>query len=154
MTIKIGDKAPDFELPSDGGGNIELKDFEGKKLLLYFYPKDSTPGCTKQAKALRDAKDILEAKNVAVLGMSKDSVKRHDNFIAKYELNFPLASDIDGDILEKYGVWVEKNTFGRKYMGIERTSYLIDEKGIIRHVWRKVKVKNHLDDVLKALEEE
>lgn len=150
-TLKPGSRAPAFTLPADGGGKISLKDFKGKKLVLYFYPKDDTPGCTTEACDFRDNMSSLKRQGVAVLGISKDGVARHDKFKAKYELNFPLAADEDGAVCEKYGVWVEKKNYGKTYMGIERATFLIDENGVVRQIWRKVKVKGHVDDIKTAL---
>ncbi|HRE41509.1 MAG TPA: thioredoxin-dependent thiol peroxidase [Ignavibacteria bacterium] len=146
--LKPGDKAPDFKLPADDGKTYSLKDFKGKKLILYFYPKDDTDGCTKEACAFRDNIKKFTVKNTTVIGVSKDSIKSHTKFKDKYELNFPLLSDETGDILEKYGVWKEKSMYGRKYMGIERTTFLIDEKGKIEKIWEKVKVPGHIETLL------
>jgi peroxiredoxin Q/BCP len=152
MSLQPGDAAPDFDLPSDGGGHLRLADFKGKKLVLYFYPKDDTSGCTSEAQAFTAAADDFKAAGAAVVGVSKDSVKSHDKFKAKYELNFPLGSDAEGKAVEAYGVWVEKSMYGRKYMGIERATYLIDGQGRIAKVWRKVKVTGHAAEVLKAVQ--
>lgn len=151
--IKEGDKAPDFTLPADGNREIGLKDFSGRPLVLYFYPKDDTPGCTQESCDFRDNMKAFEKLGVQVLGISRDSVKRHDNFKKKYDLNFPLLSDEDQAVCESYGVWVEKSMYGRKYFGIERSTFLIDEKGIINHIWRKVKVKGHVDEVRQAADD-
>ena len=154
MTVlKEGDKAPDFSLPADGGQTVSLADYKGKTFVLYFYPKDSTPGCTIESCAFRDHLTEFNKSGIAVIGASKDSVKRHDNFKEKNGLNFPLISDEDGELCEKYGVWVEKNLYGKKYMGIERSTFLIDGNGVIRHIWRKVKVKGHVEEVLKTAAE-
>jgi len=153
MTLQPGDAAPDFDLPSDGGGQVRLADFKGKKLVLYFYPKDDTSGCTSEAQAFTAAADDFKKAGAVVVGVSKDSVKSHDKFKAKYELNFPLGSDAEGKAVEAYGVWVEKSMYGRKYMGIERATYLIDGAGRIAKVWRKVKVTGHAAEVLKAVGE-
>jgi thioredoxin-dependent peroxiredoxin len=150
MSVDVGDKAPDFTLPTDGGGEISLKDLKGKTVVLYFYPKDDTSGCTAEACAFRDALPDFSEVDAEIIGISKDPVKKHDKFKDKYDLNFPLASDEDGTVCEAYGTWVEKSMYGRKYMGIERATLLIDGKGVIREVWRKVKVPGHADDVLKA----
>ncbi|MBO6782436.1 MAG: thioredoxin-dependent thiol peroxidase [Alphaproteobacteria bacterium] len=150
MSVNEGDKAPAFSMPTDGGGNIALKDLKGRNVVLYFYPKDSTPGCTKEACAFRDLMPDFSKVDADIIGVSKDSVKRHDNFKAKHELPFTLASDEDGDVCERYGVWVEKSMYGRKFMGIERATFLIDGKGKVRKVWRKVKVAGHADEVLEA----
>ncbi|MBC6440391.1 MAG: thioredoxin-dependent thiol peroxidase [Rhodospirillales bacterium] len=145
-----GDDASDFEAPTDGGGSLSLSSLKGKNVVLYFYPKDDTPGCTKEACCFRDNMADLADAGTVVVGVSKDSVKRHDNFKAKYELNFQLVSDEDGSICEAYGVWVEKKNYGRTYMGIERATFLISADGKIAEVWRKVRVNGHVDAVTKA----
>ncbi len=150
MTLNPGDKAPAFDLPINGGGALSLKSLKGKAVVLYFYPKDSTPGCTTEAKDFRDLHKDFEKAGATVVGASKDSVKRHDNFIAKNDLPFDLLSDEEGSLCDAYGVWVQKKLYGREYMGIERATFLIDAKGVIRHVWRKVKVKGHAAEVLEA----
>jgi peroxiredoxin Q/BCP len=150
MTLNIGDKAPNFSLPANGGKTISLSDYAGKNIVLYFYPKDSTPGCTTEAKDFTSLKADFEDANTVILGMSKDTVKRHDNFIAKQELAIDLVSDEEGKSIEEFGVWVEKSMYGKKYMGIERATFLIDGSGEIREIWRKVKVKGHADAVLEA----
>lgn len=148
--LKTGDKAPDFTLPSDGGGTIKLSDFQGRKVVLYFYPKDDTPGCTTESCNFRDSLEDFNAISAQIIGISKDSVAKHDKFKAKYALNFPLASDENGDVCERYGVWTEKSMMGKKYMGIERSTFLIDEQGKIAAIWRKVKVEGHAEAVKKA----
>src|SRR5665648_28484 len=150
MSVDVGDKAPSFTLPADGGGKVSLKDLEGKIVVLYFYPKDDTSGCTAEACAFRDALPDFSKVKAQVLGISRDPVKSHDKFKAKYDLPFPLASDEDGKVCEAYGTWVEKSMYGRKYMGIERATFLIDGNGVVRNVWRKVKVPGHAAEVLKA----
>ena len=150
MTIKIGDKAPDFDLPTDGGGTLSLKDLKGKKVVLYFYPKDSTPGCTTEAQDFRDFHKDYARLGAIIVGASKDSVKSHDNFKAKQSLPFALLADTEGVLCDAYGVWVEKKLYGRTYMGIERATFLIDEKGVVREIWRKVKVKGHAEAVLES----
>ena len=150
MSVNEGEKAPDFSMPTDGGGSVSLKDLKGKAVVLYFYPKDSTPGCTKEACGYRDLMPDFSKVDAEIIGVSKDSVKRHDNFKAKYELPFLLASDEAGDVCERYGVWVEKSMYGKKFMGIERATFLIDAKGKVRNVWRKVKVPGHVEEVLEA----
>jgi peroxiredoxin Q/BCP len=150
MSLDVGAKAPDFTMPTDGGGTVRLADLRGKPVVLYFYPKDDTPGCTTEACGFRDAMPDFSKIDAAIVGVSKDSAAKHDKFKAKYELPFTLASDEDGAACEAYGVWVEKNMYGRKYMGIERATFLIDAKGVIRGVWRKVKVKGHVEAVLEA----
>jgi len=155
MTLKSGDKAPAFSLPaslpSGGGGTFSLKDLKGKKVVLYFYPKDMTSGCTVEAEAFRDAKAKFSRAGAVIVGASKDSVKRHDKFKEKHGLNFALVSDAEGSLCEDYGVWKKKSMYGRSYMGIERSTFLIDEKGRIGEIWRKVKVKDHADAVLAAV---
>ena len=152
VELKIGDIAPDFKLPADGGTEISLSDYKGQKAILYFYPKDDTPGCTKQACGFTENLSTLNKINAAVIGASKDSVAKHDKFKAKYDLNFPLVSDENSDICERYGVWKEKSMYGKTYMGIERTTFLIDENGKIEHIWAKVKVPGHIDDVIATIE--
>ncbi|MBT4906962.1 MAG: thioredoxin-dependent thiol peroxidase [Rhodospirillaceae bacterium] len=151
MSVKEGGKAPAFSMPTDGDGKLALKDLKGRPVILYFYPKDSTPGCTTEACDFRDLTPDFSKIDAEIVGVSKDSVKRHDNFKAKHELPFSLVSDEDGDVCERYGVWVEKNMYGRKFMGIERATFLIDAKGVVRKIWRKVKVKGHAEDVLEAV---
>ena len=151
MTVNVGDKAPDFDLPTDGDGALRLSSLKGKKVVLYFYPKDSTPGCTVEAKDFRDRIKDFENAGAVVVGASKDSVKRHDNFKAKNGLPFQLVSDGEGTLCDDYGVWVEKKLYGRAYMGIERATFLIDGNGAVREIWRKVKVKGHADAVLEAV---
>ena len=151
MSLNIGDKAPMFNLPANGGGSINLADYAGKKVVLYFYPKDDTPGCTTEAKDFTAAIADFEGAGAVVIGMSKDTAAKHDKFVDKHDLKVKLASDEDGGTIEAYGVWVEKNMYGRKYMGIERATFLIDEKGTVREVWRKVKVKGHVDAVLESV---
>ncbi len=153
MSLEVGDKAPNFNLPTDGGGNISLKDLKGETVILYFYPKDDTPGCTKEACGFRDALPEFSKAKAKVIGVSKDPVKKHDKFKEKFDLTFPLASDEDGAVCEAYGAWVEKSMYGRKYMGIDRSTFLIDGKGVIRGIWRKVKVPGHVDEVLKAAQD-
>jgi peroxiredoxin Q/BCP len=150
MTAEIGQPAPDFTLPCDED-TVSLADFRGKRVVLYFYPKDDTSGCTSQAKALRDDYHLLAAKNAEVLGVSRDSVASHIKFRAKHSLPFRLGADVDGKVCEDYGVWKEKSMYGKTYMGIERSTFLIDENGIIRAIWRKVKVASHVADVVKDL---
>jgi peroxiredoxin Q/BCP len=152
MSLEVGDKAPDFSLPADGGGKVALKDFKGKAVVLYFYPKDDTSGCTAEACAFRDQLPEFGKATAAVIGVSRDSVASHDKFKAKFKLPFPLASDEDGKVCQAYSVWAEKSMYGRKYMGIERSTFLIDGKGVIRNIWRKVKVPGHAEEVLEAAE--
>jgi peroxiredoxin Q/BCP len=150
MSLKPGDKAPDFALPTDGGGKLSLSKLKGKKVILYFYPKDDTSGCTAEACGFRDNLPKFGKTDAVVIGVSRDSVASHDKFKNKHELPFTLASDEDGKVCEAYGTWVEKSMYGRKYMGIERATFLIDDKGVIRNVWRKVKVGGHVEEVLAA----
>ena len=149
--IEAGDKAPAFKGVTDGGGSLSLKDLKGKKVVLYFYPKDMTPGCTTEAEGFRDAAKDFAKCGAEIVGVSKDSVKRHDNFKAKYDLPFALISDEDGAICEAYGVWQEKSMYGRTSMGIVRSTFLIDGSGTIAVVWPKVKVPGHAEAVLEAV---
>ena len=153
MPLQSGDKAPTFTLPGNGETSISLEDYQGKNVVLYFYPKDDTPGCTTEAKDFTSAIDEFSDANTVVIGMSKDTVAKHDKFIAKHDLQVLLASDEDGKVIEDYGVWVEKNMYGRKYMGIERATYLIDASGVIQTIWRKVKVKGHAEAVFEATQQ-
>ncbi len=148
--VEVGKKAPAFKMAADGGGTVALKDLKGRKVVLYFYPKDDTPGCTKEACGFRDALPDFTRIDATVIGVSKDSVAKHDKFKAKYELPFTLASDENGSVCEAYGTWVEKSMYGKKYMGIERATFLIDETGVVRGEWRKVKVPGHVEAVLEA----
>jgi thioredoxin-dependent peroxiredoxin len=150
MSVQIGDKAPDFTLPTDGNGTVKLADLKGKKVVLYFYPKDDTSGCTAEACGFRDALPDYSGAGAVVIGISKDSVASHDKFKKKHDLPFILASDAGSDVCEKYGTWVEKSMYGRKYMGIERCTFLLDEQGVVRGAWRKVKVPGHVAEVLKT----
>ena len=149
--IAVGERAPDFTLPADDGRKISLRDLRGKKVVLYFYPKDDTPGCTKEACSFRDNLARVTTKGAVVLGVSRDDAKSHVKFKDKYHLNFPLLSDDRGSVTEAYGVWKKKNLYGREYFGIERTTFLIDEAGNIARIWPKVKVEGHTDEVLAAL---
>ena len=153
MSVEEGKKAPDFTAPTDGAKSLKLSDLRGKPVVLYFYPKDDTPGCTTEACSFRDSAPDFKKLKTQVVGISKDSVARHDKFKAKYGLNFPLVSDEDGKICEKYGTWVEKSLYGRKYMGIDRATFLIDKSGVVARIWRKVKVAGHVDEVQAALKE-
>lgn len=145
-----GSEAPDFELPRDGGGTLRLSDLRGKPVVLYFYPKDDTSGCTSQAIDFSEHRKEFDALGIAIVGMSPDSRKSHDKFKAKHNLTIDLVSDPDKNVLQEYGVWVEKSMYGRKYMGVERTTFLIDPDGKIAEVWRKVKVPGHVTTVLEA----
>jgi len=151
MSLDAGSLAPDFTAPTDGGGSITLSALRGKNVIIYFYPKDDTPGCTKEACAFHAAEADFSGADAVVLGVSKDSAASHDKFKAKYALGFPLIADIDGAICEAFGVWVEKLNYGKKYMGIERSTFLIDKQGVVRQVWHKVKVDGHAEKVLEAL---
>ena len=153
MRVDAGDKAPDFTLPTDGGGELSLSSLKGRKVVLYFYPKDDTSGCTKEAIGFRDALADFEKAGVSVVGVSKDSPAKHDKFKAKYDLNFPLVADEECSACEAYGVWVEKSMYGRKYMGIERSTFLIGAGGKIARAWRKVKIPGHVEEVLAAARE-
>jgi peroxiredoxin Q/BCP len=150
--LEAGDKAPDFTLPADGGGEVSLKELKGKPVVLYVYPKDDTPGCTAEACAFRDQLPDFAKVKAQVIGISRDSVASHDKFKKKFKLPFPLASDEDGKVCQAYGVWMEKSMYGKKYMGIERSTFLIDGKGVVRNIWRKVKVPGHAEEVLAATE--
>lgn len=146
-----GMRAPEFDLPRDGGGNVSLKDLSGKKVVLYFYPKDDTSGCTIQAVDFTALSAEFAKAGAVVVGMSPDPVKAHDKFVAKHDLGVILASDEDKSVLETYGVWKEKSMYGRTYMGVERSTFLIDAEGKIARIWRKVKAKGHAQAVLEAV---
>lgn len=146
MTIVEGQKAPPLSLPTDGGGHIDLTG----PAVVYFYPKDDTPGCTNEGKDFSALIDDFAALGVAVIGVSRDTVKKHDRFKAKHDLKVILASDEDGGVTEAWGVWVEKQLYGRKYMGIERATFLIDGVGVVRRAWRNVRVAGHASEVLEA----
>jgi peroxiredoxin Q/BCP len=148
-TLKSGDKAPDFDLPTDQG-QISLADLYGKLAVVYFYPKDDTGGCTNQAKAFTGALPEFESLGAVVIGVSKDSVASHAKFRAKHDLGIILASDKDSDVSERFGAWIEKNMYGRSYMGIDRSTWLIDKEGVLREFCRKVKVPGHVDRVLAS----
>jgi peroxiredoxin Q/BCP len=148
---QVGDMAPDFTLPRDGGGEFSLASAQPKAVVLYFYPRDDTSGCTKEAIAFTGLGAEFDAANAVVAGISKDSVAKHDKFIAKHDLGVILASDEASDVCERYGVWKEKNMYGKTYMGIERSTFLIDGSGKIAQVWPKVKVPGHAEAVLEAV---
>lgn len=148
MALQIGDKAPDFTVKDQHGNNVKLSDFRGKKVVLYFYPKDNTPGCTAEACNLRDNYEDLKSQGYKILGVSTDSEDSHQKFIEKYDLPFTLLADTEKDIHEKYGTWVEKNMYGRKYMGTDRVTYIIDEEGKIENIIKKVKTKEHTKQIL------
>lgn len=149
--LNIGDTAPDFTLPKDGSGEITLSELRGKKVVLYFYPKDDTSGCTSQAQQFTALNDEFTNAGAIIIGVSKDSVKSHDKFKAKYGISFALLSDESLDVANKYGVWVEKSMYGRKYMGMERATFLIDGEGKIEKVWHKVKITGHIEEVLASV---
>lgn len=151
MAIKVGNKAPDFTLETDGGGKVKLSDLKGKKVVLYFYPKDDTPGCTTEACSFRDDLPKFQKSGAEIIGISKDDPSSHDKFKAKYDLNFTLASDPDLEAIKAYDVWKEKNMYGKKTMGVERSTFLIDEDGKVAKEWRKVKVDGHADEVYEAV---
>ncbi|MBY0586038.1 thioredoxin-dependent thiol peroxidase [bacterium] len=151
--IEVGQKAPAFTLKNAEGKTVKLSDFKGKPIVLYFYPKDDTPGCTKEACAFRDANDDLAEHGAVVLGVSPDDVASHAKFRDKFKLNFPLLADTDHALAEKYGVWREKNMYGKKSMGIQRSTYLIDPAGKVAKVWQRVKPEEHAQQVLDALAE-
>lgn len=151
--VAEGKKAPEFTLPGDNGEKIKLSAFKGGPVVVYFYPKDDTPGCTKEAIAFTGLLDEFEKLGATVIGVSPDSAAAHDKFIAKHNLAVRLAADEDKKVVEKYGVWVEKSMYGRKYMGVERSTFLIDAKGKVARVWRKVKVPGHAEAVLDAVRE-
>jgi peroxiredoxin Q/BCP len=149
MTLSAGDKAPDFDLPT-ADGRVSLAGLKGKTVVLYFYPKDDTSGCTAEAQGFTAAAADFAKAGAVVVGVSKDSAASHGKFQAKYDLAVTLGSAKDDDVVERYGAWIEKSMYGRKYMGIDRSTYLIDKGGVIRHVWRKVKVPGHVAEVLEA----
>jgi len=151
--VETGKKAPDFSLPADDGGKMKLSSLRGKPVVLYFYPRDNTPGCTREACAFRDQKKALAKLKATVLGVSTDSVASHAKFRDKYDLNFPLLADVDHEVAEKYGAWREKTLYGKKSMGIQRSTFLIDSEGKIARVWKKVQVDGHDAEVLAALDE-
>lgn len=147
----IGDAAPEISLPRDGGETVALSDLKPKSVVVYFYPKDDTPGCTKEAQAFSELAAAFDSENTVIIGISKDSVAKHEKFVKKYDLGVILLSDEAGDVCERYGTWVEKSMYGKTYMGIERSTFLIDGTGTIRQVWRKVKVPGHAEAVLEAV---
>ena len=148
---EIGDTAPDFTLPTDGGGTFSLSAQVGKPVVVYFYPKDDTSGCTKEAIGFTESLDDFAAAGATIIGISPDSVAKHDKFIAKHELKITLGADEDIAVCEAYGVWVEKSMYGRKYMGVDRSTFLVAPDGSIAQAWRKVKVPGHVDKVLEAV---
>ena len=152
MSLTIGDKAPDFTIATDGGGTFSLLEMRGHNVIIYFYPKDDTPGCTKEACEFRDSLPDFSNSSSKIIGISKDTVVKHDKFKSKYELSFTLGADLEGDVCEVYGTWVEKSMYGRQYMGIERATFLVDKEGVLQGIWRKVKVKGHVEEVLGAVQ--
>jgi len=149
--LNIGDIAPDFTLPADGDREVSLSDFSGKTVVVYFYPRDDTPGCTKQAIGFTERLGDFEAAGAVVIGISKDTVAKHDKFRDKHGLRVILASDADGDVTERFGAWVEKKMYGKTYMGIERSTFVIGPDGALKAIWRKVKVPGHVDAVLDSV---
>jgi len=152
MPLTPGDKAPSFALPTNGGAALSLEDLKGQTVVLYFYPKDMTPGCTTESEDFRDLAEDFKNAGAVIVGASKDSIKRHDKFVAKHALPFSLLSDENGTLCDDYGVWVLKKLYGREYMGIERATFVIDGQGVVQRIWRKVKVKGHAEDVLAAVQ--
>jgi thioredoxin-dependent peroxiredoxin len=150
---EVGKTAPAFSGVTEQGEKIRLSQYKGKNVVLYFYPKDNTPGCTVEAKEFRDAQDEFEGANAVVIGVSPDGPESHCKFIDRFELNFTLLADEDHKVAEKYGVWIEKNMYGKKFMGIQRATFLIDPKGKISHVWPKVRAAGHAEQVVKMLAE-
>ncbi|MBT7343345.1 Peroxiredoxin Bcp [Rhodobacteraceae bacterium IMCC1933] len=150
--ISIGDNAPQFTLSTNGEGQFSLADAAGKYLILYFYPKDDTPGCTKEAIGFSEASTAFDAQNAMVVGVSRDTVKKHDKFVGKHDLRIPLISDEEGSLCEAFSTWVEKSMYGKTYMGIERATFLISPDGKVLHIWRKVKVPGHVEEVLAQLQ--
>ena len=151
MVIKEGEKAPDFSLPATNGQTVSLKDLGGKKVVLYFYPKDNTPGCTKEACAFRDNHSDLQKAGAVVLGVSADAIQSHEKFRGKFDLPFPLLSDEDAAVATAYGAWGEKSLYGRKFMGMNRHTFLIDEQGDVQKVWLRVRPDKHAEEVLEAI---
>ena len=151
LKLKEGDPAPTFTVETSGGGKLSLADYLGKNVILYFYPKDDTPGCTKEACAFRDGYADFKKRGAVVLGVSTDPVKAHDKFVKKFDLPFTLLADVDKKIVEAYGVWGEKVFMGRKYLGVHRVTFLIGPDGVIKHIWPKVKPEEHVAEVLAAI---
>ena len=152
MTLEIGQRAPDFEMATDGGGMVSLAGLAGKKVVLYFYPKDDTPGCTKEACGFRDSKDDLDAEDLVVLGVSADDLDSHQQFIDKFHLNFPLLADVDRTYIDAYGVWGEKEFRGQRMVGIIRKTFLIDEEGMIMKAWHEVQPEGHAQEILQVVQ--
>ena len=151
--LVIGDKAPEFDLESDGGGRVSLSALKGKPVVVYFYPKDNTPGCTKEAIAFSELIEEFRKLDVTIVGLSPDSAKKHNNFVTKHNLAVRLGADTETQVAQAYGVWVEKSMYGKKYMGVERSTFLVDANGKIAQIWRKVKVPGHAEAVLEAVRE-
>lgn len=151
QALAVGDKVPNFTLPSDQDKNISISDFLGKNIVIYFYPKDDTPGCTIEAKDFSCAIEQFENLNTVVIGISRDQVKKHEKFKAKYELKHTLLADVEGQVCNKFGCWVEKSMYGKKYMGVARRTFLVDTKGIIIKIWPDVKIAGHIEDVIKSI---
>ena len=154
MTVHLeaGDKAPPFSLPSSSGGTVTLEELQGKKVALYFYPKDDTPGCTKEACGFRDSKDDLDAEDLVVLGVSADDLDSHQQFIEKFHLNFPLLADVDRTAIDAYGVWGERSYRGRTIEGVLRKTFLIDEEGMIMKAWHEVEPEGHAEEILQVVQ--
>lgn len=153
MTVTVGEKAPDFTLQNQDGKNVTLSQYKGKNIVLYFYPKDMTPGCTTQACDFRDEYSEFEKLNTVVLGVSPDPIERHQKFIEKHGLPFPLLADTENEVAKLYDVWKLKKMFGNEFYGIERSTFIIDAEGIVRKEWRKVKVKGHIEETLEFIKE-
>jgi peroxiredoxin Q/BCP len=151
-SLKVGTVAPPFNLPTGGGKLLSLKDLRGKKVVLYFYPKDNTPGCTREACSFQEHIKSIERKGAVVVGVSPDSPDSHSRFAEKFNLSFPLISDTENELARKYGVWKQKNFLGKKYMGVERTTFIIDEKGVISHIFPRVQVDGHTEEIMAVLD--
>ena len=151
MVIDAGSTAPSFTAPTDGGGSLSLENLRGRAVVLYFYPRDDTPGCTREAQGFAEAAAEFARAGAEIVGVSRDTAAKHDKFKEKYTLPFTLVSDAESDICERYGVWVEKKNYGKTYMGIERATFLIDAEGVVNKVWRRVRVPGHVDKVLDAV---
>jgi thioredoxin-dependent peroxiredoxin len=151
MSVKVGDKAPSFKLPADSGKTLSSEDLKGTNVVLYFYPKDDTPGCTREACSFRDNLPKFDSNDAIILGVSPDSSESHDQFKAKHQLPFTLISDVDGKLAEDYGVWVERERDGKKTKGVNRSTFLIDKSGVVRKEWRGVNVDGHSEEVLAAI---
>ncbi len=152
MTLEVGDKAPDLKLPATGGKEINLNDYKGRKLVVYFYPKDNTPGCTQEGRDFRDLYKEFQDAGADVIGVSKDSLRSHENFIEKFQFPFPLIADTEQQLCDAFGVIVEKSMYGKKYIGIDRSTWIFDKKNVLKKSWRGVKVKGHAEEVLRAIQ--